>query len=192
MEWTKWQRCGCPKWQPCARSAWTEYIVASLLSDPMGRPIMTAQKRKKRKRSVSERPQKQRTSARALLDRSKRSERANAKWLQKYDGPDPRFKMLVTSTGRIGHVTNIQADMLSLHYLGENKNEIIPKKWLKYWQKINARATEWGKDAVLVLDPPRENRDSVDPALPNMHIITPARHAELLRKEREYDASRGE
>lgn len=84
-------------------------------------------------------------------------------------------------------MTNLQADMLSLHYLGENKNEIVPKKWLRYWDKINARANEWGKDAVLILDPPRENRGSVNPDLPNLHIITPARHAELLAKEKFYD-----
>jgi hypothetical protein len=95
--------------------------------------------------------------------------------------------MLVTSTGRIGHVTNIQADTLSLHYLGENKNEVIPLKWLRYWDKINKRAAEWGKDPVLVLDPPPDNRNAVNPNLPNLHVITPERHAELLAKERWYE-----
>jgi len=119
-----------------------------------------------------------------LLRRSKKSERENARWLQKYDGRDERYKHLTSSTGRIGHVTGLQADMLSLHYLGENKNEVIPVKWLRYWDKIVGRAAEWNKDALMVFDPPPDSRNPVNPRLPNMHIITPERHAELLRKER--------
>jgi len=93
---------------------------------------------------------------------------------------------MTTSTGRIGHITQLEADTLSLHYLGENKNEIVPKKWLLYWKKINDHAVEWGKDALMRFEP--SNRALVSPSLPDMHIITPERHAELLRKEQAYDA----
>jgi hypothetical protein len=153
---------------------------SSLLTDFKGDPI------EKAVRPLAVKPKR---SQQSILRRSKRSERDLAKWQQEHDGPDPKYKHLTTSTGRIGHITQLEADTLSKHYLGENKNEIVPKKWLLYWQKINSHAVEWGKDALLRFEP--SNRDDVDHRLPDMHIITPSRHAELLRKERWYDERNG-
>lgn len=154
-----------------------------MLSDAFGNPLLP--KKPRGVKAVSAEPDELLRARRALLRRAKASERKLAKWQIKHDGPDPKYRGLTTSTGRIGHVTNIQADTLSAHYLGENKNEVVPIKWLRYWQKINDKATEWGKDALLCFEP--SNRDLVSVRLPDIHWITPDRHAELLRKEQEYD-----
>jgi hypothetical protein len=123
---------------------------------------------------------------RSLLRRAKRSERDFAKWLLANDAPDPKYKHLTTSTGRIGHIYALRADCLSLHYLGENKNEIVPKKWLEYWALINEKADDFGKVAILRFEP--SNKSVVSKTLPDMHVITPTRHAALLEKERLWDA----
>lgn len=152
-----------------------------MLSDFAGRPL---------EQPVKATDNEEVARKRALLRRSKRSERDLAKWQQEHDGPDPRYRGLVTSTGRIGHVTNIRADTLSRSYLGENKNEVVPVKWLRYWALICEKATEWGKEPLLRFEP--SNRGAVDRKLPDMHMITPERHAELLRKERWYDEHAGD
>jgi hypothetical protein len=95
---------------------------------------------------------------------------------------------IMTSTGRIGHVTNIQADCLSRTYIAENKNEILPAKFAKYVQKIAQVAIQWGKEPVLRLDAPDPKRYMVNgKPFPVVHLITEARHGELLLKEQEYD-----
>lgn len=152
---------------------------SSMLSDPFGEPLSKPRTVVSAELAADVRRNRQR-----ILRRAKDSERDFAKWLVQHDGPDTTHpKSMTTSTGRIGHVTGIQADVLSRTYLGENKHEIVPVKWLRYWQKINEKATEWGKDAVMRFDP----SNTLGKKIPEWHLITPARHAELLRKEREYD-----
>lgn len=157
------------------------YGDSKMLSDAFGNPLT--------EKVVAKDPE--RTKAkRALLRRSKSAEREFARWLTERDGRDERLKGLTSSTGRIGHVTGIQADILSKTYLGEAKNEKFPLKWLRYWHKIVQKATEWGKDPILMILPP--NRGEVDARLPALHIITPERHEELLRKEKYYDDHDGD
>jgi len=152
------------------------YGDSKMLSDSFGKPLTEKEVKPDAERTKSKR---------ALLRRSKTAEREFARWLTERDGRDERLKGLTSSTGRIGHVTGIQADILSKSYLGEAKNEKFPLKWLRYWHKIVQKATEWGKDPILMILPP--NRAEVDPRLPALHIITPDRHEELLRKEKAYD-----
>ena len=154
---------------------------SGMLRDPFGKPLV-----KQESKSTDE----QKKSKRALLRRSKDAEREFARWLTDKDGFDPKYRNLTSSTGRIGQITGIQADILSVHYIGEAKNEKFPLKWLRYWHKIVQKGAEWKKDSILMILPP--NRGEVDPRLPALHIITPERHAELLRKEKYYDEHDGD
>lgn len=152
----------------------------TLISDFAGRPL-----KPKPERTADEEALR---AKRSLLRRAKRSERDFAKWLIAHDGPDPRYKHMTTSTGRIGHINQIRADCLSMTYLGENKNEKVPKRLAEWWQLICEKAIEWGKEPVLRWEPPNGADYKVaGKPLPEMHIISAARHAELLRKEREHD-----
>lgn len=157
----------------------------SLLSDFSGKPI----KPRGVKPTSTESAEVLRAK-RALLRRAKVSERDFAKWLIKHDGPDPKYRGLTTSTGRIGHITNIRADCLSMSYLGENKNAKLPAGIAGFWQLINEKAIEWGKDPILRWEPSNASDYKVaGKPLPDLHIITESRHSELLRKEQLYDAS---
>lgn len=122
------------------------------------------------------------------LRRAKDSERRTAKWMQEHDGPDPRFRpgsMLVTSTGRVGHVTNLQFDALSRTYATENKHIKVPAGLWKFWKQIVNVAFKNGKEPCLVLDPAMGEKRTDGIPIPAMHMISASRHAELLRCERE-------
>lgn len=126
-----------------------------------------------------------RSEAQRRLRRSKDSERRLAKWLQAHDGPDPVMKPgngIVSETGRVGHVTALQFDAISLHYAAENKQERVPATWWKFWLKIVEKAGEWGKEPLLRIEPTNDDRVGV----PIIHMITEQRHEELLRIEQEF------
>ncbi len=122
------------------------------------------------------------------LRRSKNSERDLGKWLLKNDGPDPKWSGIASSTGRVGQITNLQFDCVSLHYAAENKQVRLPATMLKWWIQIIGVATLQGKDALLSIEPTNVVAVHGVPKKPmRMHIITEERHSELLRKERAYD-----
>lgn len=115
------------------------------------------------------------------LNRAKASERRGAKWLLKHDGPDPRFRPgggIVTTTGRVGHVTGLQFDMLSRTYAGENKQMKVWAGLWGFWLKIVEKAKEQGKEPLLRIEPTNDGH------APTLHIITEDRHAELLGYEK--------
>lgn len=152
----------------------------TLLSDFAGRPP-----KPRGVRATSTAPAEVLRAKRSLLRRAKVSERDFAKWLMKYDGPDPRYAHLTSSTGRIGQISGLQADAVSEHYLAECKNVIVPTTLAKWWQQICDKAVQWGKDPILMWEPPNGADFKVaGKPLPDMHIITAARHAELLDYER--------
>lgn len=151
-----------------------------MISDFAGRPLRKATPKTADAEALKEK--------RALLRRAKRSERDFAKWLIEHDGPDPRYRHMTTSTGRIGHINQIRADCLSITYLGENKNEKVPARLAGWWQLICEKAIEWGKEPVLRWQPPNGSEFKVaGKPLPEFHLITAERHAELLRKGRLHD-----
>ena len=121
------------------------------------------------------------------IKRSKQSERDGGHWLEKHDGFDPMWKHVASSAGRVGHITGLQFDMVSNHYTAENKQVKLPVKFLQWWMQIVDISVTHGKDALLRIEPtnvlvgPRKKA-------PILHIITEERHAELLRKEKEYDS----
>lgn len=128
---------------------------------------------------------------RALLRRSKRSEREFARWLQLHDGPDHAYDRLTTSTGRIGHINQMRADTVSLHWLGENKNEKLPAGLAKYWQLICDKSIEWRKSPILHWEPSNAADYLVaGKRLPDLYIVSGDRLAELLAKEKAYDSDK--
>lgn len=108
------------------------------------------------------------------LRRSKQSERDLGHYLLLHNGPDPTFRLISSSTGRVGHITELQFDVVSLDYAAENKNVKMPKKLLGWWDQIVQVAKAHGKQPMLRIVPTNEGKHE------EMHIITSERHAELL------------
>lgn len=129
------------------------------------------------------------------IRRAKDSERDTAKWMQLHDGPDPRYppgSILVTKSGRVGHVSGLQFDALSRTYATENKHIKMPAILWGFWKQIVNVAFRNGKEPCLVIDPamPEKRIDGVP--IPTLHIISESRHAELLRCERALIELQGE
>ena len=122
------------------------------------------------------------------IRKSKDTERDTGKWLQKHDGIDERWQGISSSTSRVGHITQLQFDVVSKHYACEVKNVKLPATILKWWLQIVGIAATHEKDALLVIRPSNVVSVRGIPKHPmSMHILTEERHAELLRKEKEYD-----
>lgn len=121
------------------------------------------------------------SDAQRLLRRSKDSERDLARFLMKNDGPDPRMTGIASSTGRVGHITNMQVDVLSRSFAAENKHVIVGKKLLQWWKQINDVAVTHKKDALLRIHP---SNDLLGKKVPDLYVITGERLAELLEAER--------
>ena len=127
------------------------------------------------------------TETQRRLARSKESERKLGRFLLEHDGPDPRWRPgggLSSSTGRVGHITELQLDVISLHYGAENKQMIVPGILWGFWKKVVQRANEQGKTPLLRWEPTNEDKYVEGVKIPPMHIISEARHAELLGYER--------
>lgn len=120
--------------------------------------------------------------------RAKTTERDKARRMTLVDGPDPAFKHIASSTGRIGMITGIRVDAVSLNYVTEVKNRVLPKWLIDAWLLINQRAIDFNKNAVLHITPPNMKRDfilnSVKYRLDGMDIITETRHDDLIISER--------
>ena len=127
-------------------------------------------------------------SQRALGRRSKNSERNIAKRMTQVDGVDPKYAKIATSTGRIGHITNIRADAISRTYLTENKNRKLPAWLTAAWLLINQRAEDFQKNALLHLDPPNMAKEfplnGTIHKLDTMAVITQTRHESLILEEK--------
>lgn len=130
-------------------------------------------------------------SQRSILQRSKRGERSIGKRMLSADGEDPNFKRIASSTGRVGHITNMRIDTISRTYVTEQKNRVLPKWVISAWILIQQRSIDFGKHAHLHMDPPNmpksfpingENRKTE-----SMSIITQSRHEELIAKERQLE-----
>ena len=119
------------------------------------------------------------------IARSKQSERDLGKWLLEHDGPDPLWQRLTSSTGRVGHITNLQFDVVSATYAAENKQMRLPVNWMVIWLKILEIAAKHGKEPLLVLEPTNA-LPNTRTKIPKWHVITQDRHAELLRIEKEW------
>lgn len=125
-------------------------------------------------------------SARLLVRYAKESERDGGKWFLEHDGPDvPPMNPgggIVTDTGRVGHIPELQYDLHSRSYATENKHVRLNQTWVTWWIKVIERAARAGKAPCLRIDP------SNKPSVPVMHIITEERHAYLLKCARFYES----
>jgi hypothetical protein len=130
-------------------------------------------------------------SQRSLGERSKRSERAIARRMQDVDGRDPEFSRIASSTGRVGHITNLRFDAVSKTYATENKNRILPGWLVKAWILVNQRAVDFHKNALLHIDPP--NMPKTVPLngemmkLDTMAIIGQTRHEYLIVRSKKLE-----
>lgn len=93
-------------------------------------------------------------SQKSIEQRSKRSERAIARRMLEVDGINPEFSRIMSSTGRVGHITNLRIDAVSKNYVTENKNRVLPVWLIKAWILIQQRGHDFDKHALLHLDPP--------------------------------------
>ena len=116
------------------------------------------------------------------IRRSKQSERDLGHFLLEHNGPDPVFKRIASSTGRVGHITELQFDVISEDYTAENKKVRVPKTLLGWWDKIVGIAVDYQKQPLLRIEPSNEGRHE------EMHIITAERHATLLEIEKLWKA----
>lgn len=96
------------------------------------------------------------------------------------NGKDPAYALIHSSTGRVGHITDLQFDVVSLDYAAENKLIKVPKRLLSWWTQIGNVARAHDKKPLLRIVPSNEGKHEP------MHIITEQRHAELLRIEQFY------
>ena len=127
-------------------------------------------------------------SARRIRRRAKDAERAIAKRMTAVDGPDPKFRNIASSTGRIGHITGMQVDAVSLTYVIEEKNRKIPTWMSLAWLKINQKGILFGKNILFHLTPPNNARDFIVEGqrhkLDTMAVITQTRHEDLIKTEK--------
>jgi hypothetical protein len=128
------------------------------------------------------------TSQRTLQQRAKRSERSIAKRMTEVDGPDPVYKNVTTSTGRVGHITGMRIDAISRTYVTENKNRKMPTWLINAWVLINQRGKSFNKNVLLHVEPPNMPKDyPIDGRLEKlgtMAIIAQSHHEELIKNER--------
>ena len=139
------------------------------------------------KRLLPEKP-KPTKSQRSIGERAKRSERSVAKSMLAADGPAPEFRGIATSTGRVGHITNLQFDAVSRSHVTENKNRMMPSWLIKAWIQINQRALDFRKEALLHIDPPNMPKTFIlngkrEP-LSTMAIITEKHMEHLVSRDR--------
>lgn len=127
-------------------------------------------------------------SQKSLARRSKKSERNIASRMTAIDGPDPQYEKITSSTGRVGHITHIRIDAISLHYVTENKNRGLPSWLITAWLLINQRAEDFGKYALLHLDPPNMPKEypinGTTHKLDTMAVITQTRHEQLITESK--------
>lgn len=88
----------------------------------------------------------------------------------------------MSTTGRVGNITGLQFDCLSLSYAGENKQIKVWAGLWGFWKKIVEKALDQRKEPCLRIEPTNADAKGV----PILHIITEDRHAELLDIERKY------
>lgn len=126
-------------------------------------------------------------SQRGLARRAKTSERNIARRMLEIDGPDPVYKNVTSSTGRVGHITGMQIDAISRNYVIENKNRTLPIWLIKAWIQIVQRGVDFGKNALLHVEPSNMPREfpvnGVKYKTPNMAIISQERHETLITNE---------
>lgn len=122
----------------------------------------------------------------------KRRERSAAQVMQDHCGVenDPGYKLLVTSTGRVGHLSILQHDLTNARYCGEVKEWRIRKDLVDAFIQILQIAESRKKKPVLILyqkNSPEYTHEGKKHKTPAMHIIPEWRHLELIDAEIELE-----
>ena len=127
-------------------------------------------------------------SQKSIIRRAKDSERNIARRMIEVDGPDPFYRNVTSSTGRVGHITGMQIDAISLNYVTENKNRSMPLWINKAWIQILQKASDLGKHALLHMEPSNIAKvypsNGIKKKTDNMAIITQTRHEDLILSEK--------
>lgn len=123
----------------------------------------------------------------------KRKERDASRKMQNHCGveDDPTYKYLVTSTGRVGHLSPLQHDLSNAVYAGEVKEWHVAQKLATAFVQILQIALTRKKKPVLVLymkNIPEFCHEGKTHKTPAAHILPEWRHLELIDAERERDA----
>ncbi len=131
-------------------------------------------------------------SQKGLIRRAKNSEREISRRMQQVDGPDPIYKNVASSTGRVGHITGMQIDSISKNYVIENKNRSLPIWINKAWIQILQRAQDFNKEALLHIEPSNIAKEfpvnGMKFKTPNMAIISQERHEDLILAEKDLNS----
>lgn len=128
------------------------------------------------------------TSQSTVRRRWKRRERQTASEMQKADGPDPAFRNIASSTGKVGHLTGLRFDAVSRTYATEDKNRPLPAWIINAWVLILQKSTELKKNALLHITPPnlpktfKVNGEVFKSG--TMAVITQEHHLELVKEVR--------
>lgn len=124
----------------------------------------------------------------SIMRRSKNTERTAASRMVAADGRDPQYDKIATSTGRVGHITNMQFDAISKTYVTEVKNRQLPGWLIKAWIQIQQRSIDFHKNALLYLEPPNAPKEFVLHTEKHkndaMAVIRQDRHEDLIQKEK--------
>lgn len=116
----------------------------------------------------------------------KDEERETARWFQEHAGVDPNPPVEPSSTGRVGHL--LRYDLTSATYIGECKRRPLPKWIHEAWAQICFLALDRGnRHPTLILTYVSDQKTAPYKGkkvrLPELHVLTPERHAELLSYE---------
>ena len=108
---------------------------------------------------------------------------------------DPTYRHLVTSTGRVGHLSPLQHDLTNAMYAGEVKEWHIRQDLVDAYVQILQIAATRHRKPVLVLYVKNQTEYTHEGKvikLPGMHIIPEWRHLELIDAEKERDILRAQ
>lgn len=120
--------------------------------------------------------------------RWKNSERTLAKDMIEADGPDPLYRNIASSSGRVGFITGMRFDTVSRTYTNEDKNRPLPKWIIDAWILILQNAIDKKKNALLRMNPPnlpktfKVNGETFKTG--TIAMITQERHLDLVKQAR--------
>lgn len=124
----------------------------------------------------------------SIRRRWKNSERTLATEMVAADGPDPMYRNIASSTGRVGFITGMRFDTVSRTYVNEDKNRPLPKWLIEAWILIQQNAIDLKKNALLHIRPPnmpqniKVNAETFRSG--TMAIITQEHHLDLVKQAR--------
>jgi hypothetical protein len=135
--------------------------------------------------------QKKSVENRRIRQRSKGAERSISKVMAEADGEDPTFEKVASKNGRVGFINGMRIDAVSRSYVTEAKNRKLPTWLIKAWLQIQERGLSFQKHSLLYIQPPNMPAEFIfgESKIKSeyLHIITQARHEQLILKEKVWE-----